>query len=695
MTNREISIDFGSARTKVAYLPEGQSVPELVELGMEVRPVLPSVFLVPKPGGGAIAVGDDAVQLADQDPDGIVVGIKTDIHRPGKVRLGPGRLAKSRVELASELFAYVRRRCMAEVFHRESLTACVLTVPVCFNEVQREALVCAAKQAGFATVRLVEEPVAAAQAWLSSPSGERIGDHVIVVDVGGGTTDIAALKRCKGRFQTLAELPHAGFELGGNSIDAALVERLCPRATGLGGWQVKMRKVKELLPTSGRSELRVSLGGECVVVTREALEQASQQLVTDCGRAVRHYLDGFHNATGDKICPILLAGGGARLAGLKQELEEIAPGRILVWNDSDFAVVKGALLGAFHGAVSGGDACSPGRSTQRAPSFVFTQPPLPNQSPEPKRLPVELADTLVADADSTPSTAACGCCGRPLPQSMRVLPPEGRVWTGSLAPHAASGVCPKCHQARCARGEERLWPFSFARVPAGSYWIGSPENEPDRKNDEIRHSITLTRDFEIQTTPVTQAQYLIVAKLNPSHFKGPERPVEQVTWFQAVAYCNELSRIRGVEPAYGIEGNTVNWIRGSSGFRLPTEAEWEVACRAGAAGPGYGPRGDVAWYNANSGKQTHPVGKKKPNAWGLFDTLGNVWEWCWDWYGDYQTTAQEDPLGVPSGTYRVYRGGGWGNSASVVRAASRFGSSPSAGFGSLGFRLCRTLNGGC
>ncbi len=697
MTSHEISIDFGSARTKVAYLPEGRNAPELVELGMEVRHVVPSVFFIPKEGEGELAVGDDAVMMADQDPHGIVVDIKRDIHRSGKIRLGPGRLARTRQELVCDLLTYLHRRCSAEVFHQQPLTHCVLTVPVGFSEGQRDSLVQAALGAGFSGVRLVEEPVAAAQAWLTSPSGQRLGDLVIVVDVGGGTTDIAALRRLHYGFEPLPHLPHAGLQLGGNSIDSALAHKLCGHTGTMSGWLVKLRKVKELLPTSGRQELPVTLGNETILITREALDDASLQLVAGCKATVSKYLDDFRRVTGDSNCPILLAGGGSRLPGLKQELESLAPGRVMVWNESDFAIVKGALLGGRRRPVEMSDNPVALPNSQRKPALVVVatdsqSPALANSQENGVTAGDEsigLMDTLDALSQPPPEAAQCAACGRPIAPSQRALPPQDRFWTGRLG-LARSGVCTKCYRIGVERGEEREWPFRFATVQAGLYWIGSPNNEINRKSDERQHSVRFARNYAIGTTPVTQAQYMIVAKTNPSHFKDPNRPVEQLTWFQAVAYCNELSLLRGLMPAYHIEGNSVTWIRESSGFRLPTEAEWEVACRAGTEGPTYGHLDAVAWYGANSQQKSHLVGKKAPNALGLYDTLGNVWEWCWDWYGEYEAT-ELDPAGSTFGTYRVYRGGGWGNSGSVVRAASRFGSSPGVGFGSLGFRLCRTV----
>jgi formylglycine-generating enzyme required for sulfatase activity len=171
---------------------------------------------------------------------------------------------------------------------------------------------------------------------------------------------------------------------------------------------------------------------------------------------------------------------------------------------------------------------------------------------------------------------------------------------------------------------------------------------------------------------------------NPSHFTGDNLPVEQVNWFKAVEFCNKLSQNEGLAPAYTVNGEDVSWNRSANGYRLPTEAEWEYAARGGNGSPGnftYAGSNnvdEVAWYNGNSGDKTHPVGTKKANGLGLYDMSGNVWEWCWDWYGDYSGSAQTDPVGVSSGSYRVLRGGGsWGSSALEVRSAYRSYLNPS------------------
>jgi formylglycine-generating enzyme required for sulfatase activity len=217
--------------------------------------------------------------------------------------------------------------------------------------------------------------------------------------------------------------------------------------------------------------------------------------------------------------------------------------------------------------------------------------------------------------------------------------------------------------------------MTFAWVPPGTFVMGSPEDEAGRDPDELRHPVTLTRGFWMGVTQVTQEQFQNVLGYNPSHFRGGDLPVETVHWENACDFCRRLSDREG------------------RCYRLPTEAEWEYACRAGTQtaywfgneshGPNpfirfirlFGP--DIlarhAWYRGNSGGRPHPCGLLLPNPWGLFDVHGNVWEWCQDWYdlNYYRQTPLVDPPGPESGTRHVLRGGSWNNRAIRLRSARR------------------------
>jgi formylglycine-generating enzyme required for sulfatase activity len=185
--------------------------------------------------------------------------------------------------------------------------------------------------------------------------------------------------------------------------------------------------------------------------------------------------------------------------------------------------------------------------------------------------------------------------------------------------------------------------------------------------------------FRLGTFPVTQAQYFRVTGERPSASSGDALPVEGVSWWDAVRFCNALSERDGLPPAYRIDADDIDWDRTASGYRLPTEAEWEYACRAGTAGPRYGPLDDIAWHRGNSAERVHRVGGKAANPWGLHDMLGNTWDWCWDVY-DAEVY----------GPYRVLRGGGWFDEHWSCRASVRRRSHPSLRLDDVGFRVARS-----
>ena len=210
----------------------------------------------------------------------------------------------------------------------------------------------------------------------------------------------------------------------------------------------------------------------------------------------------------------------------------------------------------------------------------------------------------------------------------------------------------------------------------GTFMMGSPRNEPDRQSDEVQHTVTLSRPFALAQTPCTQGQWEAVMGGNPSHFRSSERPVEKVSWEEAVDYCRKLTAKQRTD---GILPDGWEW-------RLPTEAEWEYAARAGTTGARYGELDSIAWHGVNSGSETHAVSQKTANAWGLYDMMGNVWEWCADWSGNYSTGSVTDPTGPSSGSNRVFRGGSWNDDGGSPRSALRIGCCPGGRFNDLGFR---------
>ncbi|MEU6023507.1 SUMF1/EgtB/PvdO family nonheme iron enzyme [Micromonospora sp. NPDC047134] len=207
-------------------------------------------------------------------------------------------------------------------------------------------------------------------------------------------------------------------------------------------------------------------------------------------------------------------------------------------------------------------------------------------------------------------------------------------------------------------------------VPAGLVTLS------DRRTQR-RWSVRL-QPYDIAAVPITQEQYAQVTGEHPSAATGDRLPVESVSWWNAIRFCNALSQQEGLTPAYRIEGEQVDWTVDAEGYRLPTEAEWEYACRAGTTGPRYGPLDEIAWYRGNSAERIHEVAGKQPNAWGLYDMLGNVWNWCWDVY-DAEVY----------GSYRVLRGGGWFDEQWSCRASVRRRSHPTFTVDDVGFRVAR------
>lgn len=221
-------------------------------------------------------------------------------------------------------------------------------------------------------------------------------------------------------------------------------------------------------------------------------------------------------------------------------------------------------------------------------------------------------------------------------------------------------------------------------IPAGNFTMGSHRNEPGRNPDEgPMMQVTISRDFWLGKYEVTQQQWQEFMGTDPSHFHGDGHlPMESVSWTDAMDFCKKLT---AQEQAAGR-------LPGGYEYRLPTEAEWEYACRAGTTTRFYTGDKDsdldeAGWYDGNSGKKTHPVGQKKPNAWGLYDMHGNVWEWCADWYGYYGQAAVKDPAGPREGDFRVVRGGGWMRSAAASRSASRDHHMQDYRFQNVGFRV--------
>ncbi|MCL2138399.1 MAG: formylglycine-generating enzyme family protein [Treponema sp.] len=249
-------------------------------------------------------------------------------------------------------------------------------------------------------------------------------------------------------------------------------------------------------------------------------------------------------------------------------------------------------------------------------------------------------------------------------------------------------------------------PDGFVSIQGGTFVMGSPPNEPQRSNNEGPQRQVTLDSFYMSKFEVTQAEYELLTGVNPSRFKGNNLPVENVSWFDAVEYCNLRSEREGLNPAYSIRGSgnnrLVSWIKNSNGYRLPTEAEWEYACRAGTTTPfntGDNITTDQANFDGNypynkNAKgpfrdKTTVAGSLMPNNWGLYDMHGNVWEWCWDSYGAYSSDPETNPEGSTSSSGIIGRGGSWDDTGQHLRSACRNLYAPSYLSSDLGFRIVR------
>ena len=317
------------------------------------------------------------------------------------------------------------------------------------------------------------------------------------------------------------------------------------------------------------------------------------------------------------------------------------------------------------------------------PDVVISAPPVEPTVLALQLIPLLTIHGLPGDTNQIETATSLGAGTVWVPLATVVLTSTVLEWYDRISPPGSHGF----YRAVLLGPGPRPTPgLRFVWLPAGQFVMGSPTNEVDwQVNEGPQTRVTLTRGLFLGRYEVTQGEYLSVIGSNPSSLTGDtNRPVEMVSWNDATNYCAKLTareRLAGRLPA--------GWA-----YRLPTEAEWEYASRAGSTNrfsygddPGYTQLGNYAWYDPNSGGTTHAAGGKLPNRWGLYDMSGNVWEWCSDWYGNYPGGSVTDPQGSSSGSYRVFRGGSWNNNGGHCRSAYRNYHYSSTKLSSVGFRV--------
>ncbi|MBE5039055.1 flavodoxin [Ructibacterium gallinarum] len=256
---------------------------------------------------------------------------------------------------------------------------------------------------------------------------------------------------------------------------------------------------------------------------------------------------------------------------------------------------------------------------------------------------------------------------------------------------------------------EQIEDDNMLLISGGTFNMGSDPSEAERVSDEKEHTVSVD-SFYLAKTELTQKEYQEIMGSNPSENVGENLPVENITWYDAICFCNALSEKYGLDPVYTIDGQTVSWDKSANGYRLPTEAEWEYACRANTQTPfsfgdyvydedancynayGYNNDASGSWVNGYLGK-TVDVDSYNANHFGLYNMHGNVAEWVWDWYGEYDTNAAENPTGPESGSYKVARGGGWNDFPKHIRSAYRSAYPADVPLYSIGMRVARNADG--
>ncbi len=470
---------------------------------------------------------------------------------------------------------------------------------------------------------VIREPEAAGLAWVEEQN-PKPDDMLVVLDFGGGTIDWACLRVDeKGRPAMIAELPPGGITAAGSHVDAGLLDEMMDRINNDQRREVQQRRAQVLEQIR---QLKESQNGTATLSGEDGLLEV--QLGAEAFEYPREL---FEKVVKREVIDQAVEGIGGYLRRVARTVKSGNADRQL-WC-----------------VMAGGTRLLSGLEERMKEQILEIG----------KSCGVAMNVGAIAQADfATVRGAVLRAVG------IRQVDPEAKPVPD-----------------RVLRSKQKDVPENFELIHGGEFTMGSPTYEPERKSDETQHQVRVS-DFYIGKYVVTQAEWESVTGTNPSAFKGANLPVEQVSWDDCQAFIQALNR------------------KTFQTYRLPTEAEWEYACRAGTTTPfstGGNLTTEQANYNGNypynnnqkgqHRKQTVAVDSFEPNAWGLYNMHGNVWEWCSDWYGVYESGRVENPGGSKNGSDRVIRGGSWSNSAEVCRSAYRDYGTPAGRSRYVGFRL--------
>jgi len=693
MSSATIGIDFGTTTSSMAWVDPRTGEAKVIK-NAEGEEKTPSVVWF---GADSVLVGTPAEQMLDDEDERqrVVRSVKRELVNAPTLAL-PGRRVNA-VQVAAEVLKKLRRD--AEDLHfQEPVTQAVVTCPAAFDALEREEIERAARLAGFAEVRLLAEPVAAALAY--SRAGLGVGRHVLVYDLGGGTFDLALLREEAGGFE-LAMEPKGLRRCGGDDFDEALYDYFDEQAERQWGEPLNRqgrdlqflrdcRKRKESLSAHDKV-LFSCLVGEGRVFKQTLTRELFEGLIG--GR-----IDTTVRLTGELVCAaeaqgfpvetVVLIGGSSRIPLVLRKLKEILPVEPRKWQHQDVAVALGA---AYFG--QGFWQAQPS-DTQ---DFGTTAP---KGHQEENCLPT---DDVAAPISSSPEFPVLQETFSALEPQVVLIPQDIHGWSteqvNALQRSVAQVLGLKLvFRVRLKDGTEGP---EMVVIPPGAFLMGIPDSDDDaylHEEEQPQHRVRIARPFAIGRCAVTFDEYdrfcTATARQKPDDrgWGRDRRPVINVSWHDAVAYCAWLSRQTGHT------------------YRLPTEAEWEYAARAGTCTP-YWWGDTISQGDANCGygydqfdnEQTVPVGSFQPNPFGLYDTVGNVCEWVKDVYhvtllkdgyhhGYEGAPANGAAWGKPSDPgRRVSRGGSWNYAKSYTRVSARDPWEPNFRHGFIGLRLAQNL----